>query len=112
MVLLEQASPSQLVSVFVTMYKQKRDYLVAKSKQPPTVPLPLDFSDEFLIVDEQNDFLDCGLKFDETANPGIGVQIPDDIKMRPFFFIRLLQESMVQGVYLSSELFVHRQVWD
>jgi hypothetical protein len=71
--LLEQASPSQLVSVFVTMYKQKRDYLVAKSKQPPTVPLPLDFSDEFLIVDEQNDFLDCGLKFDERANPEIGV---------------------------------------
>ena len=46
---------------------------MSKGKSAQVVPLPLDFSDEFLIIDEQNDFLDCGLKYDSQVNPGIGV---------------------------------------
>ena len=68
----------------------------------------MDFSDEFLVVDKDNDFLDVELKFGPSSNQGIGIQIPDDLKIRPFFFIKLLLESMVNGVFLSSELFIHK----
>jgi hypothetical protein len=40
------------------------------------------------------------------------VEIPDDVKLRPFFFIKLLLESMNSGAFITSELYVHKQVWD
>jgi len=43
-----------------------------------------------LWIDEQNEFLDVDLTFTDSANPGIGIVIPDDFKLRPFYFIKLL----------------------
>ena len=57
-------------------------------------------------------FMDTGLQFDPQMNGEIGVKIPDDVKLRPFYFIKLLQKSMSTGAFISSEVFVSKQVWE
>jgi hypothetical protein len=56
--------------------------------------------------------MDAGLKFEDHYSKEVGVKIPDDVKLRPFYFIKLLQESMVKGAFISSEVFIHKEVWD
>jgi hypothetical protein len=74
---------------------------------------PLDLSKEFQMLDQfSSEFLDTGLKFESQFNKEIGTKIPDDIKLRPFYFIRLLQESMANGAFITSEVFINKQVWD
>ena len=57
-------------------------------------------------------FMDTGLQFDPQMNGEIGVKIPDDVKLRPFYFIKLLQKSMSTSAFISSEVFVSKQVWE
>jgi|LauGreDrversion4_2_1035121.scaffolds.fasta_scaffold495917_2 hypothetical protein len=56
--------------------------------------------------------MDADLRFENHYSKEIGVKIPDDVKLRPFYFIRLLQESMVKGAFISGEVFIHKQVWE
>jgi len=68
-------------------------------------------SEEFQVLELSSEFLDLSVKFDANANNEIGAEIPDDIKLRPFFFIKLLLESMNNGAFITSELYVNKQVW-
>ena len=64
------------------------------------------------MIDDQNDFLDLDLKFDEGSNPGLGITLPQEQRLRPFYFVKLISESITNGVFLSSELYVHKQIWE
>ena len=54
-------------------------------------PPSTDLLEEFYIYDQINtEFMDAELKFEDHFSSEIGSKIPDDVKLRPFYFIRLL----------------------
>jgi len=57
-------------------------------------------------------FIDAGLEFNPQCNHEISTKIPDDVKLRPFYFIKLLQKSMTSGAFISGSVFVNKLVWE
>lgn len=102
-----------VLTSYLNNYKQKKEYLTQLQKQKQLSPPSSDLLEEFQLFEQiKTDFMDAELKFEEHHNKEIGVKIPDDAKLRPFYFIRLLQESMIKGAFISSEVFIHKEVWD
>ena len=62
-------------------------------------------------VEDNYDFLDRNLSFEEAASEYEQFMIPDEQPLRPFFFMRLIQKSIAEGAFLTEHLYIPRAVW-
>ena len=95
------------------MYKDKVKKLeqdLAAAGQPESQ------EEEFVIIeeferDDHFDFLDKGVVFD-SKTPEFDLMIPDEQALRPFFFMKLIQKTIIEGGFLTEQLYIPRAVWE
>ena len=102
-----------LLTIYLQMYKDK----VKKLQQDIKVANePEQQEEEFVVIedfekDDHFDFLDKGVVFDDKT-PEFEWMIPDEQALRPFFFMKLIQKTIVEGGFLTQQLYVPRAVWE
>jgi hypothetical protein len=69
-----------------------------------------DSQDDFFIIDDPFDMLELGLKFGPECPESLLV-VPKESVLKPFFFMRLIQKSINEGAFITTDLFVPKHVW-
>ena len=104
-----------LFIIYLNMYKDKSEQLKEDIKKfekgEATQEDEYMVQGDFNIIDDPFDFLDKGVVFDEETDE-FHWKIPDEQALRPFFFMKLIQKTIVEGGFLTEQLYVPRAVWE
>ena len=105
-----------ILEMYQNLYSEKVEQL-KEAVANPAIP----GEDEFeiiqqqdlqrLIVEDNYDFMDRNLNFDEAPLEYEQMTIPDEQPLRPFFFMRLIQKSISEGAFLTEHLYIPQGVW-
>ena len=64
-----------------------------------------------MVAEDNYDFFDRNISFEESAPEYEQFLIPDEQPLRPFFFMKLIQKSIAEGAFITEHLYIPKAVW-